>query len=143
MTSVTKGRNVSICEKFLRKDEFNELSEFIYETLKECMNSQIFIECSIVETLVKNDLLYRKNYMKYFHYGNNDDMFSGEQTFDFVGSKGTIFLVDNSKGYMQVSYFNREDIEYTHYMQGMQQIVFIYEDEAIVTHTIPDKDIKE
>lgn len=133
MTSVTKGRNVSIYEKPLERNEYNKLSELIHEILKDCINSQIFIENSIVGMLQRNGLLYRVNYAKNFHYGYSDDMFNGEQPFDFAGNNGTIFLVANCKGYMQVSYFRRKDISYVHYMHGIQQIVFIYENKPIVT----------
>lgn len=127
MATVTLGRN-SLCEKKLKKDEFNQLSDFIYEELKIDMDSQIFIENSIVETLEKNDLLRRQNYLKGFHYGYHDDMFGGEEPFDFTDEKGKIFLVRNCTGYMQVSYFQRKDVKYTHYLQGMKKIIVIHED---------------
>ena len=131
MTSViTKGRNVSICEKFLSKDELSTISTIICDTLKECINSQIFIELSLVEALKKSGLLCRRNYMKGFHYGDNNDMFYGEQPFKFVNSDCIIFLVSNSKGYMQVSEFRTKgkSINYTHYIQGISNVVFISEE---------------
>lgn len=131
MTSVTtKGRNFSICEKFLNTDELSTIPTIICDTLKECINSQIFIEYSLVVALQKNGLLRRENYMKGFHYGNDDDMFSGEQPFDFVGCDCVVFLVFNCTNYMQVSYFTNKDktIKYTHYLQGANNIVFISED---------------
>ena len=127
MVHITKGLNVSICEKILKNRDFDELSNFIYDTLKECMDSQIFIVNSIVSTLKSNDLLYKKNYTKGFHYEHDNNMFSRERPFDFVGGKCSIFFLDNCEGYMQVSYFHKEDIEYVNYIHGMRQIVFIYE----------------
>ena len=131
MTSITtKGRNVSICEKFLSKNELNTISTIICDTLKECINSQIFIEYSLVKALQENGLLCRKNYMKGFHYGSDDDMFSGEQPFNFVDCDYIVFLVNNCTDYMQVSYFNNEErtLKYVHYLQSASNIVFISED---------------
>lgn len=54
-----------------------------------------------------------------------------------------IFLVGNCTGYMQVSYFHREDIEYTHYLQGMKQIIVIHEDDSIVPQTSSSTDCKK
>ena len=129
MENVRIGRNSLYVEK-LKKGEFNRLSDFIYKELKQDKDTQIFIENSIVNALEREGLLCRKNYMKGYHYGYRDDMFSGEQPFDFTDGKGKIFLVSNCKEYMQVSYFRREDIDYIHYLQEMKNIILIHKDNS-------------
>ena len=135
MTSVTKGRNVSICEKSLKENELNRFSETIYKILKQCMNSQIFIADSVVSALQQKHLINKHNYLRDLHYGKcYDNIREGEQGFSFTHREGEkISLVENCKGYMQVSYFCKQDVEYVHYKQGIKQIIFIYEEEPMVT----------
>ena len=131
MISETKGRNVVIYEMSFKKEEFKEISNFIYEILKKSKDSQIYIEECAVRSLRKSGLLCAQNYSKGSHYGDSDDMFGVERTYDFTNDQSRIFLADNSSDYVQVSYFRKEDMEYTHYVQGIKQVVFIYEEKDI------------
>lgn len=131
MISETKGRNVVIYEKSFKKEEFNEISNFIYEILRKCKDSQIYIEDIIIDSLKKGHLLWAENYVKESHYGDSEDMFGVERSYTFAVDHSIMFLVDNCSDYTQVSYFRKEDMKYTHYLQGIKQIIFIYEEKDI------------
>ena len=131
MISETKGRNILIYERSFKKEEFKEISNVIYEILKKCKDSQIYIEDCIINSLKKDHLLWAENYIKESHYGDSEDMFGVERTYTFAVDHSRMFLVDNCNDYAQVSYFRKEDIKYTHYLQGIKQIIFIYEEKDI------------
>ena len=131
MISKTKGRNVLIYERSFKKEEFKEISNFIYGILRKCKDSQIYIEDCIIDSLKKDHLLWAENYIKEFHYGDPEDMFGVERPYKFAVDHSIMFLVDNCSDYAQVSYFRKEDMKYTHYLQGIKQIIFIYEEKDI------------
>ena len=58
-------------------------------------------------------------------------MFGMERPYTFAVDHSIIFLVDNCSDYAQVSYFRKENMKYTHYLQGIKQIIFIYEEKDI------------
>lgn len=115
--------NLTFVKAFFNKDEYVKISKFIYETLDDEIDSQIFVEDSIVKELKKSDILKSRNYETGYHYEGSDDPNGVEKTYDFNGSQ--IYLVHNCKGYFQVSYFASTGIKYTHYKMGMKQVVII------------------
>ena len=127
VTIIKEGRTITTNENFLKKEEFDKLSTLIYGVLKDCIDSQIFIENSIIEKMIDDNIILQQNYAKGFHYGGGD-MLQGESTYDFKDRKSRIDLMSNCKGYKQVVLFRRVDMDYQHYLQGIKQVVFFNED---------------
>ena len=123
------AQKVEVQNVMFRKDDLINLSEYIYEVLQSCMDSQIYIENSLYEAMIKKAIIASWNYATNFHY-DGSRLDGVEKTYKFIakGKDGIIFFAANCKGYKQITYFHKDDICYTHYMQGVSEIVLIHED---------------
>ena len=124
-----KTRSVSVTEIMIDKEDLINIGEIIYGLLKKSKSCQIFLAANIYESLVSQDILIPQNYIKGFHYGGDDDMFGIERPYDVMNSKrctfAELYFASNCDDYAQVTYFYKNKLEYTHYMEKMKKIYII------------------
>lgn len=116
----TKLRSFTVTELFLNDSDLPKFEKIVYSMLKRSHDSQIYIESSLFEYLVKNNYLKRHRYVRSSHYQNDS-----EESFTFDGSYTMFFVTNNCNDYYQITFFRKENFEYTNYMTRMKNVVSI------------------
>lgn len=127
---------MKIKEEYISIGNAKEIFSIIATTLQENENTQVYLSIEIFNELERNGHKYNvftPNYVKTFHYYHDSDNFGGESwlqlTENYALSKtiARASFINNCKGYMQLVQFEGFEIkEYTHFLTGLKQILFIY-----------------
>ena len=115
----------------LKAKDIGKLKDILYAELEKCIDIQIYIEESLFDEIRYNYFdydMYPEEVETSGHYGK--DM---QDIYEFENPKkkraeGMIGFISNCKGFMQVTFFKRELIDYKHYLCGMRKVLYIYED---------------
>lgn len=127
---------MKIKEEYVPIGNAEEIFSIIGNILKENINTQVFVTTDLFEELNingHNKNVFSPNYSKTFHYYHDRDNFGGESwlqlTEDTAFSKTIVraSFINNCKGYMQLVQYEGNGVkDYTHYIAGLEQILFIY-----------------
>lgn len=124
-------------ENSVKLDHAEKIFDIINQTLSDNINTQVFVANPILTELTKNNLehhVFQPNYSKTFHYYHDDDNFGGEEWYELTEGRGCdqaiarASFIGNCKGYQQLVEFHNDKLEYTHFLVGIEQILFIQVD---------------
>lgn len=125
---------MKIIEESIKLDHAEKIFDIIGETLSNNINTQIFVANAILTELTVNNVehhVFHPNYSKTFHYQHDEDNFGGEDWYMLTEGRGCdpeiarASFIGNCKGYRQLVQFANSKLEYTHYLVGIEQILFI------------------
>ena len=120
---------ISIKKVPLKVQEMEKLRDILYRELSKSTDTQIFVERSLFDEI-------RYNYFDYNMAPGNEETTSHyvdyvQNIYEFLNKRGRtegiIGFVANCKGFMQVTRFKIDRIDYSHYNCGMKKILIVCE----------------
>ena len=124
--------NITFKEITLNVKKVEQLADIIEEELKQCIDTQIFIEKDFLLEIKQNNVehhIFYHNFMESgFHYLDDSEIKYGFHK-DHASSElnAQIHFVRNCSGYLQICLFSSKKIKrYIHYYHDMKQIIIIH-----------------
>ena len=111
----------------LKVQELGNLREILYKELAKSRDVQVFIEKSLYDEIRFNYFDYNMSPETDETTGHYEDYIQNVYEFQDAKnrSEGLIGFVENCQGFMQVTMFKTEWLNYIHYKYGMNRILII------------------